>query len=111
MPDPLRFFLDEHVHPGIADGLRRRGLEVMTCQQADMRSKNDEEILRFCREQGYVLMTHDVDFLALHASGHQHRGIAYCAHGSRSVGDIVRALTVLADVVELPDMANHVEFL
>ncbi len=76
-----------------------------------MRSRTDEEILKFCGEQGYVLMTHDVDFLAFHASGHEHRGIAYRAHGSRSVGDVVRALTVLADVLDAADMVNHVEFL
>ena len=111
MPERLRFFLDEHVHPGIADGLRRRGLEVTTCHEVGMRSRTDEEILGFCRERGYVLMTHDPDFLALHASGHEHRGIAYCAHRSRSVGNIVRALTILADVLDAADMANHVEFL
>jgi predicted nuclease of predicted toxin-antitoxin system len=111
VPERLRFFLDEHVHPGIAEGLRRRGLDVATCQETGMRSKADEEILRFCREQGYVLMTHDADFLSLHAAGHQHGGIAYCAHGSRSVGEIIRALTILADVVDSAEMTNHLEFL
>ena len=111
VPERLRFFLDEHGHPGIVDGLRRRGLEVATCQEAGMRSRTDEEILEFCKEQGYVRVTHDADFLALHSSGHQQRGITYCAHGSHSVGSIVRALTILADVLDPADMTNHVEFL
>ena len=52
-----------------------------------MRAQTDQEILDFCREGGYTLMTHDADFL------------------------VVRALTILADVLEPADMANHVEFL
>ena len=76
-----------------------------------MRAQTDQEILDFCREGGYTLMTHDADFLVLHSQGQPHRGIAYCAHGSLSVGNLVRALTILADVLEPADMANHVEIL
>lgn len=111
MLDPLRFFLDEHVHPGIAEGLRRRGIEAVTCQEVEMRGQTDSEILEFCQAQGYVLVTHDDDFLVIHASGGEHGGIAYCAHGSRSIGEIIRSLTLLSDVLTQADMANHVEFL
>jgi hypothetical protein len=34
MPTPLRFHLDEHVSPAVAEGLRRRGIDVTTTLDA-----------------------------------------------------------------------------
>ncbi|MBK9713373.1 MAG: hypothetical protein IPO81_19020 [Kouleothrix sp.] len=36
MPDPIRFALDEHVAPAVAAGLRRRGVDVTTPQEAEL---------------------------------------------------------------------------
>lgn len=57
-----------------------------------------------------MLFTQDEDFLRLHAVGVEHGGIAYAPQGS-SVGEIIRGLMLIYQVLESDDMAGHVEYL
>jgi hypothetical protein len=43
----IRFHLDEHIHPGIAIGLRARGLDVTTTQGGVRFSRCDIMIMWF----------------------------------------------------------------
>ena len=110
MVEPIRFYTDEHVGRSIVSGLRRRGVDVLTVPEADMRGATDFEHLKSATSQGRVLFTQDDDFLRLHAQGLQHSGIVY-AHQRTSVGDIIRGLMLIYHVMSPADMQNHVEFL
>jgi predicted nuclease of predicted toxin-antitoxin system len=57
MIDPVRFYLDEHVPAAIADGLRRRGVAVLTTQDTGMRSAADDDQLLLATRQGRVVFT------------------------------------------------------
>jgi predicted nuclease of predicted toxin-antitoxin system len=57
MADRIRFHLDEHVDPAIANALRRAGIDVTTTIEAGLRTKGDEEHLRFARNEGRVIVT------------------------------------------------------
>jgi Domain of unknown function (DUF5615) len=59
----LRFHLDEHIDPAIADGLRRRGIDVTTTARAGLRGARDKDHVEFARAQGRVVVTQDPDFL------------------------------------------------
>ena len=111
MSDRIRFHLDEHVHPAIADGLKRRGIDVTTTVQAGLVSASDDEQLAFTRVNHRVLVTHDADFLRLQEQGVPHAGIAYCRQGSRSIGELLRSLVVLWEHVTAAELSGHVEFL
>ncbi len=41
----IRFYTDEHIASAIIAGLRRRGVDVYTTQEAKMRGKSDKEQL------------------------------------------------------------------
>jgi len=44
MVDPqIRFYLDEHVARAVALGPRRRGIDVLTVQEAGLAGENDED--------------------------------------------------------------------
>jgi hypothetical protein len=43
----IKFHLDEHVHPAIAEGLRRRGIDVTTTIEAELLGAEDEKHLEF----------------------------------------------------------------
>ena len=58
----IKFYTDEHVHPGIAKALRKRGIDVLTAQQAGMLDVDDDEHLQFAASQGRVVFTQDEDF-------------------------------------------------
>ena len=72
----LRFHLDENVHTVIADGLHHRNMDVTTPRQVSLAGAADDDHLRFAREQSRVIITHDPDFLKMHADGIEHAGIA-----------------------------------
>jgi hypothetical protein len=57
------------------------------------------------------IFTQDDDFLAIHQRSSEHCGIVYCHQNSRSLGEIVRDLILIWEVLEPPDTQNHVEFI
>lgn len=105
------FFLDQHVPKAVAEGLRRRQIDVLTAQEVDRCGHSDQEQLAFAMAEGRVLVTFDDDFLALDAQGAQHAGIAYAKQGTRNIGELIRMLSLIHDVLSPEDMSSHVEFL
>ncbi len=83
MAKPIRFYLDEHIPVAIADGLRRRGIEVARAQEVGLRQADDANHLDFARREGMVLVTQDGDFLKFHAQGIDHAGIIYFKQGTQ----------------------------
>jgi hypothetical protein len=110
MPRTIRFHLDEHIHPGIADGLRRRDIDVTTTPEAGLEGADDTVHIAFAISAGRVILTHDADFLRLHRQGMPHAGIAYC-HQQRLLGDILHHLVLMWEVLDPEDMSNKVEYL
>jgi len=68
----VKFYLDEHIPKGVVEGLRRRGIDVLTVQEAGRSGDSDERQLAFAKKEGRVLVTFDDDFLRLDASGVSH---------------------------------------
>ncbi len=110
MAGAVKFYMDEHIHPAITAGLRGRGADVTTAQEAGLASSADEVHLAFARDHGRVLVTLDADFTRLHASGTQHCGIAYAPRNS-AVGHVLRALVLIYQVLDSDDMINRLEFI
>lgn len=108
--EQIKFYLDEHVPRALAEGLRRRGVDVLTVQEAGNSGLSDHEQLNFALEEGRVVVTMDSDFLRLAVQSLPHAGIAY-ASPRKSIGDLIGALRLLSDVLTPAEMENHVEFL
>jgi hypothetical protein len=102
--------MDEHVARAVARGLRERGVDVLTAQQAGLMGAADEEHLQRANQELRVIFTQDDDFLRFHAAGLTHAGIAYAPQGT-SIGDIIRGLMLIYQVLDAEEMRNHVEFL
>lgn len=111
MARTIRFHLDEHVHPAIAQGLRRRGIDVTTTAEAGLLGRDDTDHVAFALAAGRVIYTSDDDFLALNAAGLQHPGIVYCHQQKASIGAVVHGLFLIWEVLEPEDMRNRVEYL
>jgi predicted nuclease of predicted toxin-antitoxin system len=109
MPN-IKFFLDEHIPKAVAKGLRSRGIEVLTCKESDRLTTSDVSHLQFCKNEGFVIVTADNDFLTLHSEGNQHVGIAFATR-PLTLGQYINALLLIHEVLEDIDMINHVEFL
>jgi hypothetical protein len=107
----IRFYLDQHIPSAVARGLQRRGVDVLTAQEAGRCGYPDLEQLAFSVSQSRVMVTFDDDFLRLAGSGIEHNGIIFCAASRYSVGELIYALLVVHDVLVPKDMINHIEFL
>lgn len=74
MAGRVRFYTDEHIPRSVTLGLRRRGVDVLTCQEEGMLSVEDEVHLALATRLGRTVITQDDDFLRLHASDTSTRG-------------------------------------
>ena len=110
MGQRIRFYTDEHVARAVVRGLRQRGVDVLTVPEAGMLGASDEEHLARAQAEGRVLFTQDEDFLRLHASGVVHAGIVYIPQHT-SVGEIVRGLILVFQVLDAEDIQGRVEYL
>jgi hypothetical protein len=110
MANPIKFYTDEHVGKAVIKGLRQRGADVLTVPEAGMLGAEDKEHLARAHAEGRVLFTQDDDFLRLHAAGVEHSGIAYAPQGT-SIGDIIRGLMLIHQVLDAEKMVGRVEYL
>ena len=106
----IRLYLDEHIPSAVRDGLRRRGLDVLTAQETNMRGATDEEHLSLALSEDRVILTQDADFLRLHAAGTHHAGIIY-THQQTPIGTIIRGVMLVAEVLDSSEFVDHIEFL
>lgn len=87
------------------------GIDVLRAQDANMGGQPDPVQLAYATAQERMVVTHDVDYLTLHASGVQHAGIAYCKGTKYSVGQLIYLLILLHATSDRQRMRNHVEYL
>ena len=106
----LAFYTNESVHIAIAEGLKRREIKALTARDAGNLGLPDKEQLEYAKGEKLVIVTHDDDFLSL-ATTFEHAGIVYVHKQKYSIGELIRNLKLLWDVLEQKDMKNHVEFL
>ena len=106
----VRYYLDEHIDPAIAAGLRARGIEVLTTAETGHEQAPDIEQLEFARSENCVLVTRDADFLALAAQGIAHSGIAFWHSKRRAIGTLIRGLVSLWRTTTADEMQGQVRF-
>ncbi|MEK6259132.1 MAG: DUF5615 family PIN-like protein [Planctomycetota bacterium] len=110
MNRPVKFYTDEHVSRAVVRGLRERGVDVVTVPESGMLGESDEAHLTWAHREGRVVFSQDQDFLRLHAAGVEHSGIAFIRQEA-SVGEVIRGLMLIHQLLDADDMLGHVEFL
>lgn len=111
MARTIRFHLDENVDEAVAVGLIRRGVDVTTTQQVGLGGATDQLVFSHCQQSGRVLFTSDKDFLRLHSSISDHNGVVYAHQQRISIGDAIRGLLLIWEILEPAEMAGRVEYL
>ncbi len=107
--------MDEHIHQGITDGLRQRGVDVLTVQEDGRTGTPDLLVLERAAELQRVIFTQDQDFL-VEANRRQveevsFAGVIYAHQRLVTVGDCIRDLEIIAKASEVEDLANCVQYL
>ena len=110
MAADVRLYLDENLSPRIAAQLRLRGIDAVSVRDIELLGAADVQHPERATEEGRVLVTTDVDFLRLAASGIEHAGIVFGQQEVHTVGSWVRLLALLCFVYSEQEMRNHVEY-
>ncbi len=110
MAERIRFHLDEHIDSAVARALRRHVIDVTTTKEVGLRTESDEVQLNFVQTERRVMVTRDRDFLRLAAQTGSHPGIVFCTK-THPVGDIVRALILIYEVLSAEELANRIEYI
>jgi predicted nuclease of predicted toxin-antitoxin system len=66
----MKLLLDMNLSPRWADFLEEAGFDVVHWSKVGVAYTPDSEIMAFARAQGYVVLTHDLDFGAILAVSH-----------------------------------------
>jgi hypothetical protein len=111
----LALYMDQHVPLAITEGLRERGVEVLTAHEDKSADWTDPDILQRATELQRVVFTLDDDFLAIAAdwleSAREFAGVAYAHQLGITIGQAIRDLELMASVLDPDDMRNRIEFL
>lgn len=107
----LRIYADEDVNIAIVEGLKRRGIEAYSFKDFKNFGLSDEEQIAFAKNNNFVLLTHDTDFLKMvHERRIKHKGILFVPQ-TKNMGEIIRKIEYVVSILSQEDMVNHIEFL
>jgi predicted nuclease of predicted toxin-antitoxin system len=111
----ISLYMDEHVPLAITEGLRRRGVDILTVQEDGRRGYPDPVLLDRALELGRVVFSQDEDFpieaARRQTEGIDFSGVIYARQTAVSVGDCVRDLELIAKVAEPEDCFNQIQYL
>ncbi len=88
----IRFHLDEHVSPIVADLLRLHGIDVTTSQEAGLLGQPDEVQFSFAISQGRAFVTCDARMTRREVRLSTDFGICYCRPQKYSLTEFAESL-------------------
>jgi hypothetical protein len=108
-------YMDVHVPAAITEGLRDRGVDVLTSQEDGTRRWEDEKLLIRATELQRILFTQDEDLLRI-AADWQQNGLEFCgvvfAYQEKSApGPIIEELELIAECGLPDEFVNRVVYL
>jgi Domain of unknown function (DUF5615) len=109
----VALYMDVHVHAGVSEQLRHRGVDVLTAQEDGALRLPDDQLLDRSTSFGRLLFTYDIRFKALAEDWQRHRrpfaGLVW-AHPMRlTIGRMVVDLELIAKATDPADWQNVVE--
>ena len=111
----VALYMDQHLPAATTEGLRQRGIDVLTARDDGASEADDERLLARAMELNRVLYAHDQDFLRIadrwQQVGRPFAGIVYAHPLSLTVGKAVTDLELVARAAEPDDMRNRVQFI
>ena len=111
----IALYMDHHVPRAITEGLRARGVDVITAFEDNAHRLIDPKLLDRAAELKRVLFSQDSDLIAearkRQLEGAYFFGVIYAHQRGGSIGAYIRELEIVAKAGEASDLANQVAFL
>lgn len=108
MDEALRYYFDEHVLGAVARSLRKRGIDVVTAEEAGRAHKgiDDDAQLAYAIEHGRVMVTSDRDYVLLARTQFPHAGVVLLQK-ALSIGGFIEYLELFALATSSEWMCNR----
>ena len=110
----LAFYTDHHIHRAIVEGLRRRGIDVITAFEDGRETDDDEALLERAASIGRILVTQDQDFLEIaprwQRIARHFPGIVYAIQQRIDIGGTIEYLELIAHLKSPDEMRDSVEY-
>jgi len=107
--------MDVHVRRTITEGLRLRGVDVVTAQEDGAARPPDPALLDRAMQRGRVLFSLDEDLLAeatrRQRSGTTFAGLVYAHQLRVNIGRCIQDLELIGKATDSADWQNWVEYL
>jgi Domain of unknown function (DUF5615) len=111
----IALYMDVYVRRAITNGLKLRGIDVITVQEDGRTGTPDSILLNRATELNRVIFTQDDDFLVIanfrQQEGVKFSGVIYGHQQYVTVGECVRDLEIIAQASEPEDLVNQVQYL
>ena len=108
-------YMDVHVRRAVTEGLRLRGVEVITAQEDNSSLLKDPELLDRATRLGRVLFSQDVDLLReaqrRQQAGAYFAGVVYAHQLRVNIATWIADLEIIAKTSDLDHCLNHVTHL
>lgn len=107
--------MDVHVRRAVTDGLRLRGVDVLTAQEDGTIELADPELLDRATELGQVLFSQDDDLLReankRQQTGEYFAGVIYAHQLNITIGRCIDDLELIAKATDLEECTNNTIYL
>jgi hypothetical protein len=111
----LAFLMDHHIRVEITEGLRRRGIHVLTAFDDGSSRLEDSQLLARATDLDRVLVSQDRDLLVIAAkwqqTGQDFAGIVFAMEQDADIGGTIEYLELVARLLEPDEIRNRVEFI
>jgi len=110
----LAFYMDHHVHRSITEGLRRRGIDVITAFEDGREQDDDEALLERATALDRILVSQDEDLLKIamrwQRASREFSGLVYAIQQHIDIGGSIEYLELVAHLKAAFEMRNSVEY-
>lgn len=111
----VRLYMDVHVRRAVTDGLRLRGVDVLTAQRDGAGQLEDPELLDRANSLARLLFTQDEDLLReakrRQQTGEEFAGVVYAHQLNITIGECIADLELIAKNSDPYEWKNRVMFL
>ena len=111
----VKIYMDVHVRRAVTDGLRLRGVDVLTAQEDGAAGFEDDALLDRASELDRILFTQDNDLLReankRRQTGKHFAGVIYAHQLNITVGRCIDDLELIAKATEPQEWLNNTAFL
>jgi len=111
----LAFLMDQQIHSAVTEGLRRRGINVLTAFEDGRSAADDDELLQRATALGRVFVSQDQDLLRItrqwRQAGRVFTGVAFGIQQDLDIGGTIEYLEMIAHIMSPEEMQNRVEYI